>query len=132
MNRFIGSLPIVTTLSYHNFKIAVTITHKQLQHSPDAMNSSTVELPSTTLLLTDESLTNLLNSFIPDTGRCYIASARIQQKHSLYCWRSLFTEPFPSNRSPQLRRGPHIKRLRCTVERPCMLDCLQRRCLATL
>jgi hypothetical protein len=26
MNRFIGSSPIVTTLSYHNFKIAVTVT----------------------------------------------------------------------------------------------------------
>jgi hypothetical protein len=28
MNRFIGSLAIVTTLSYHNYKIAIT--HNQL------------------------------------------------------------------------------------------------------
>jgi hypothetical protein len=48
MNRFIESSSIVTTLGCHNFKIAVTITHKQLQHSLDAMKSSTVELPSTT------------------------------------------------------------------------------------
>jgi hypothetical protein len=48
MNRFIGSTPIVTTLSYHNFKFDVTITHKQLQHSPDTIKSSTVELPWTT------------------------------------------------------------------------------------
>jgi hypothetical protein len=27
MTRFIGSSPIVTTLSYHTFKIAITITH---------------------------------------------------------------------------------------------------------
>jgi hypothetical protein len=30
MNRFIGSASIVTTLSYHNFKTAVTIAHKQV------------------------------------------------------------------------------------------------------
>jgi hypothetical protein len=30
MNRFIGSLAIITTLSYHYFEIAITITHKQL------------------------------------------------------------------------------------------------------
>jgi hypothetical protein len=29
MNRFIGSLAIVTTLSYHYFEIAITITHNQ-------------------------------------------------------------------------------------------------------
>jgi hypothetical protein len=45
MNRFIGSSPVVTTLSYHNFKIAVTVTHKQLWHSPDKTKSSTVEVP---------------------------------------------------------------------------------------
>jgi hypothetical protein len=61
MNRFIGSLPIVTTLSYHNFKIAVTITHKQLKYSADTIKSSTVEVPWTTFLrLTEESLTELL------------------------------------------------------------------------
>jgi hypothetical protein len=30
MNRFSGSLVIVTALSYHNYKIAITITHNQL------------------------------------------------------------------------------------------------------
>jgi hypothetical protein len=30
MNRFIGSLALVTTLNYHNYKIAVTVTHNQL------------------------------------------------------------------------------------------------------
>jgi hypothetical protein len=30
MNRFIGSLAIVTTLSYHYYKIAITITQNQL------------------------------------------------------------------------------------------------------
>jgi hypothetical protein len=33
MNRFIGSFANVTTLSYHNYKIAITITHNQLTHS---------------------------------------------------------------------------------------------------
>jgi hypothetical protein len=31
MNRFIGSLSIVTTLTYHNYKISIT--HNQLTHS---------------------------------------------------------------------------------------------------
>jgi hypothetical protein len=30
MNQFIGPLAIVTTLSYHNYKTAITITHNQL------------------------------------------------------------------------------------------------------
>jgi hypothetical protein len=30
MNRFIGSLAIVTTLGYHYYKIVVTITQNQL------------------------------------------------------------------------------------------------------
>jgi hypothetical protein len=30
MNIFIGFLPIVTTLSYRNYKIAITVTHNQL------------------------------------------------------------------------------------------------------
>jgi hypothetical protein len=29
INRFIGSSPFVATLSYHNFKIAETVTRKQ-------------------------------------------------------------------------------------------------------
>jgi hypothetical protein len=53
------------------------------------------------------------------------------EKNSLYCWRSLFTEPFPSNRSLMLRRGPPRKRLHSIVDGPCMLDCSQNRCLAT-
>jgi hypothetical protein len=30
INRFIGSLAIITTLSYHYDKVAITITHNQL------------------------------------------------------------------------------------------------------
>jgi hypothetical protein len=30
MYRFIGSLAIVTTLSYHNYKFGIPITHNQL------------------------------------------------------------------------------------------------------
>jgi hypothetical protein len=30
MNRFIGSSTVVTTLSYHNYVIAITITHNQI------------------------------------------------------------------------------------------------------
>jgi hypothetical protein len=52
-------------------------------------------------------------------------------KHSLYCSRSLSTEPFPSSRSLQLRRGQHRKHFYCIVDSPCMLDCLQSCCLAT-
>jgi hypothetical protein len=37
MNRFIGSLAIVTTLSYHNFEIVVTVKHNKV--------FSTTELP---------------------------------------------------------------------------------------
>jgi hypothetical protein len=54
------------------------------------------------------------------------------RKHSLYCWRSLFTEPFPSNRSLLLRCGPSRKHFYCIVYRQCMLDNLQSCCLAML
>jgi hypothetical protein len=47
-------------------------------------------------------------------------------------WEVMFTELFPSNRSPLLQHGPHRKHFYCIVDRLCMLDCLQSCCLAML
>jgi hypothetical protein len=50
MNRFIGSLAIVTTLSYHNYKISITITHNQLTLSRYKAALSEVSLLTATKL----------------------------------------------------------------------------------
>jgi uncharacterized protein YceK len=57
MNRFIGSLEIVTTRSYHNYKI--TITHNQLTLSDwSTTNHSTLDLLSPLSLVFVTALNN--------------------------------------------------------------------------
>jgi hypothetical protein len=59
MNRFTGSLAIITTISYHNYKIAITITHNQLT----LFRYPWAKFHTQWTLLTDTRLTSqLLNS----------------------------------------------------------------------
>jgi hypothetical protein len=86
MNRFIGSLAIVTTLSYHNFEIAITITQTIITLS-DKIKSSTL-------------LNCLERSFTTNSRISFyrLSTDRIENTSSDVLLEGMFTAQLPSNK----------------------------------